>query len=62
MDDAKKIEQRVRDLKEIAIVIDIWDDVFSDFDLRPLNQRTVSGDFVDELKNVIRKTAKAILL
>jgi hypothetical protein len=50
MSDLKKIEQRVKDLKEIAIVIDTWDDVFSDFDPRPLNQRTVSGDFVDELK------------
>jgi len=58
MDDAKKIEQRVRGLKEIAIVIDTWDDVFSGFDPRPLNQRTVSGDFVDELKKRYQENCK----
>ncbi|MFH1045899.1 MAG: hypothetical protein V1727_02930 [Candidatus Omnitrophota bacterium] len=42
--------QRIRDLKEIAIVIDTWDDIFSDFDPRPLIERTISGDFVEELK------------
>jgi hypothetical protein len=58
MDSLKKIEQRVKDLKEIAVVIDTWDDVFSDFDPRPLNQRTVSGDFVEELKKRYRETRK----
>ena len=61
MDDSKKLEQRVRDLKEIAIVIDTWDDVFSDFDPRPLNQRTVSGDFVDALKKRYQETRKGDL-
>ncbi|MBF0483123.1 MAG: hypothetical protein HQL25_00305 [Candidatus Omnitrophica bacterium] len=46
----KKIEQRDEILREIAIVIDTWDDIFSDFDPRPLSERTVSGDFIDELK------------
>ena len=58
MNTSKKIEQRVRDLKEIAIVIDTWDDIFSDFDPRPLNQRTVSSDFADELKKRYRETRK----
>ncbi|MFH1504758.1 MAG: hypothetical protein ABIH08_05175 [Candidatus Omnitrophota bacterium] len=50
MDDTKKIEQRIKDLKEIAIAIDTWDDIFSDFDPQPLNRRTVSSDFIEELK------------
>ena len=54
-------KQRVKDLKEIAIVIDTWDDVFSDFDPRPLNQRTVSGDFVEELKKRYRETQRGSL-
>ena len=58
MSDSKTIEQRVKDLKEIAIVIDTWDDVFSDFDPRPLNERTVSGDFVEELKKRYRETER----
>lgn len=56
--DASTIEQRWRDLKEIAIVIDSWDDIFSDFDPRPLSERTVSGDFVDELKKRYRETRR----
>jgi hypothetical protein len=57
MNGITKIEQRVKDLKEVAIVIDNWDDVFSDFDPRPLNKRTVSGDFIDELKKRYRETS-----
>ncbi|MCK5534463.1 hypothetical protein KAI68_05040 [bacterium] len=48
--------QRIKDLKEIAIVIDTWDDVFSDFDPRPLSMRTVSEDFIEELKKRYRET------
>ncbi len=43
-------EQRIKDIKEIAIAIDSWDDVFSDFDPRPLTDRTLSEDFLNELK------------
>lgn len=51
MDIAKtRAEQRAQDLREIAVVIDTWDDIFSDFDPRPLSDRILSGDFVDELK------------
>jgi hypothetical protein len=51
-------EQRINDLREIAIVIDTWDDIFSDFDPRPLNERTLSGDFVDELKKRYLETPR----
>lgn len=57
IDDSKeRVEQRVQDLKEIGIVIDTWDDVFSDFDPRPLGERMVSGDFIDELKKRYKET------
>lgn len=52
----KIIEQRESDLKEIAIVIDTWDDIFSDFDPRPLSERMVSTDFIDELKKRYKET------
>lgn len=52
------VEQRIKDLGEIAIVIDTWDDVFSDFDPRPLSERTVSGDFIDELKKRYKETRR----
>ena len=51
-------EQRISDLREIAIVIDTWDDIFSDFDPRPLNERTISGDFMDELKKRYLETPR----
>ncbi|UCD15807.1 MAG: hypothetical protein JSV34_01805 [Candidatus Omnitrophota bacterium] len=50
--------QRIRDLREITIVIDTWDDVFSDFDPRPLSDRTLSEDFISELKKRYRETRK----
>jgi len=52
----EKIEQRVNDLREIGVVIDNWDDIFSDFDPRPLSVRTVSEDFLDELKKRYKET------
>ncbi|MFC1753358.1 hypothetical protein ACFL96_08200 [Thermoproteota archaeon] len=48
--------QRIQDLREIAVVIDTWDDIFSDFDPRPLNERTVSNDFFEELKMRYRES------
>ena len=51
-------EQRIKDLREIGIVIDSWDDIFDDFDPRPLNERTISGDFIYELKRRYKETPK----
>ena len=55
-DTGKKIEQRESDLREIAIVIDTWDDIFSDFDPRPLGERMVSSDFINELRKRYKET------
>ena len=43
-------EQRIKDIKEISIAIDTWDDMFSDFDPRPFNMRALSEDVMAELK------------
>jgi len=57
IDDSKKrAEQRVQDLREIGVVIDTWDDIFSDFDPRSLSERTVSGDFTEELRKRYKET------
>jgi len=50
--------QRIKDIKEISIAIDTWDDVFSDFDPRPFGDRTLSEDFMAELKKRHRETRK----
>jgi len=50
-----KPEYRIKDLKEISIAIDTWDDIFSDFDPRPVSERVVSEDFIFELKRRYRE-------
>lgn len=50
------LQQRIKDIQEIDIAIDTWDDVFSDFDPRPLNERTLSEDFINELRKRYRET------
>ena len=37
-------------LSEISIWIDTYDDIFSDFDPRPYSERTISTDFLDEVR------------
>ncbi len=49
-------------MKEISIILDVWDDIFSDFDPRPLDERALSQDFIDELKKRYRETSKGDLL
>jgi len=54
----EKAIQRIKDLKEVDIAIDTWDDIFSDFDPSPLNERTLSEDFIVELRKRYRETRK----
>jgi len=51
-------DQRIQDIKEISLAIDTWDDIFSDFDPRPLNERTLSEDFIAELRKRYREKLK----
>jgi len=41
-------------LSEISLILDSYDDIFSDFDPRPYSQRALSGDFLDELRKASR--------
>ncbi len=52
----------IRNIREMSIVIDSWDDIFSDFDPRPLHQRTLSEDFVSELRKRYMETRKGDFL
>jgi hypothetical protein len=42
----------IPDVFEISIWLDSYDDIFSDFDSRPLSERTVSDDFLSEVRKV----------
>ena len=55
-------EQRIKDIKEVSIAIDDWDDIFSDFDPRSLSERALSEDFISELKRRYRETRKGSFL
>ncbi|MBN1871740.1 MAG: hypothetical protein JW800_04115 [Candidatus Omnitrophica bacterium] len=55
-------DQRIKDIKEVSIAIDDWDDIFSDFDPRPLGERALSEDFIAELKKRYRETRKGTFL
>ncbi len=50
--------QHIKDIKEISVAIDRWEDIFSDFDPSPLNKRTLSEDFIHELKKRYRETKR----
>ncbi len=50
------------DRAEISLVLDTYDDIFSDFDPRPYNERTLSEDFLYEAKRAARDKDSGIEL
>lgn len=51
-------EEEIQDIvneTEISIVLDTYDDIFSDFDPRPYNVRTLSEDFLVEARRAARE-------
>ncbi len=42
------------ELSEIVLRIESYDDIFSDFDVRPYSSRSLSVDFLDEIKRATR--------
>jgi len=52
-DEGEVYEDEVKEIlakAEISILLDTYDDIFSDFDPRPYNQRALSDDFLLEAK------------
>ncbi len=58
IDKITDIEEHIKDIQEISIAIDSWDDIFSDFDPSPLEHRILSEDFISELKKRHRETKR----
>ncbi len=42
------------DKTEVSLILDTYDDIFSDFDPRPFNERSLSEDFLSEAKRATR--------
>ncbi|MFH1239181.1 MAG: hypothetical protein V1653_03610 [bacterium] len=59
MDEVKvDLDVHIKDIQEISIALDSWDDIFSDFDPSPLEQRILSEDFLLELKKRYREARR----
>ena len=59
MDEVKvDLDVHIKDIQDISIAIDSWDDIFSDFDPSPLEQRILSEDFLLELKKRYREARR----
>lgn len=59
---AKKEEEKIifdknklLEIKQISLWLDVYDDIFSDFDPRPYSQRAISDDFLFEVKKFLRE-------
>ena len=50
----KSQKHKLMHLSEISLMLDTYDDIFSDFDPRPFSQRSLSVDFLDEIKRASR--------
>ncbi len=48
-------KQKLLHMSEISLILDTYDDLFSDFDPRTLDKRTLSDDLLSELKRATRE-------
>ncbi len=55
-------KQKLLQLSEISLVLDSYDDIFSDFDPRTVDKRSLSDDFLAELKRATRSNKGVIEL
>ncbi len=50
----KSEKHKLMHLSEISLMLDTYDDIFSDFDPRPYSERALSDDFLVEMKRASR--------
>ena len=58
----KRFEHFYESADDIPLVLDSYDDIFSDFDPRPYSERAMSGDFLLECKKASAEKKKKIHL
>ncbi|MBN2517510.1 MAG: hypothetical protein JXB14_01555 [Candidatus Altiarchaeota archaeon] len=51
-DEYEQNKQRLLDMSEISVILDTYDDIFSDFDPRTYSERQLSEDFLSEAKRM----------
>ena len=52
--EGRDVREKLLDASEISLVLDTYDDIFSDFDPRPYDHRSLSQDFLAEAKHAAR--------
>ncbi len=50
----KEEKQNLLKNSEVSLILDVYDDIFSDFDPRPFSQRAISYDLLEEAKRATR--------
>lgn len=53
--------QRLLQISEISLMLDTYDDIFSDFDPRPYAERALSIDFLEEAERASKDKASGML-
>ena len=51
-------KQQIRELSQMSLWLDDYNDLFSDFDPRPYSKRALSDDFLTEAKRVAKETSQ----
>ena len=59
--DINEVQMRIFQLSKISLLLDSYDDIFSDFDPRPYSQRALSDDFLNEAKRASRDRASGTI-
>ena len=54
-------KQKLLQLSEISLVLDTYDDIFSDFDPRTFDKRILSDDFLTELKRATKSNKSGVI-
>lgn len=48
-------KSKIAEIGQVSMILDDYDDIFSDFDPRPYSQRALSDDFLSEAKKVVKE-------
>jgi len=54
-------KQKLLQMSEISLILDTYDDIFSDFDPRMLDRRSLSEDFLAEIKRATKEKRSGII-
>ena len=62
-DEAKAFvaKQELLKMSEISLILDTYDDIFSDFDPRPYDHRAISDDLLLELKKATKENTSGVI-